>query len=299
MSRARIEYDFCPMPRRWYAGWSNHQGLYARGLRAALFELADGGPIPVHGADWLASLCNQMAIHGKDRPNVRKALKQFVADGLIGCDGTHVRGRFLPDAGPVEHRADIETKRAVIETKRAEIDPQPCRNHDLTSGTIPLPLESTPRNDSGRISQTDRQTDKTDHTDARAGATPETGGGGLVPIEPIRKLETEGYLWLQNVLGTLPADLGSWRREYALIAGKPAAERAAVARHVLATPYIAERRSKATPGHLLKFWAQFVEGPRSFEFGQGPAVAKRFAGPSRVATAEEYAADAAGGNDPW
>jgi hypothetical protein len=119
----------------------------------------------------------------------------------------------------------------------------------------------------------------------------------VVAIEPARKLEIEGYKWLESVLGTTPPDLGSWRREYALIAAKPAAERAAVARHLMATEYVQAKRSKATPGHVLKFWQQFVEGPRSFEFDR-PATAKRFAGPSRVATAEEYAADAAGGN-PW
>jgi len=293
MSRAKIGHEFCPLPRKWYAGWAHHQGFYARGLRDALFELADGAPIPVHGSDWLSSVCSQLCVHGKDRPNVRRALKLFVADGLIGFDGEVVRGRFLPDSGPVAHRVPIESQptpnRLPIESQSS---PNQVEDRSKTGQSLPLPLESTPRNDSGRISQTDRQNRQTDHTDARA-----REAGGVVPIEPARKLEIEGYKWLESVLGSTPPDLGSWRREYALIASKPAAERAAVGRHAMATQYIRDKRSKANPGHLVKYWDDFVAGPRSFEFDR-PATAKRFAGPSRVATAEEYAADAAGGN-PW
>lgn len=110
--------------------------------------------------------------------------------------------------------------------------------------------------------------------------------------------EFVGYRWLESTLGTTPPDLFSWRDDYAKIGAKPEAERLAVARHLLKTPYIASKRSKATPGHLVKFWAQFVEGPRDVEMK--PTFAKRgFQGIPQVASAEEFARDAVNDGAAW
>lgn len=98
---------------------------------------------------------------------------------------------------------------------------------------------------------------------ARADAANTQSGGGSIEGDSGR--EHEGYRWLSEVLGTFPADLGTWRREYALIGSKPPEERARVAVHIRATQWLMEKRSRATPGHILKHWQQFDEGPRNFE----------------------------------
>lgn len=99
-------------------------------------------------------------------------------------------------------------------------------------------------------------------------------GGGSIELGP-KGTEHEGYRWLHETLGTFPADLASWRADYAAIGAKPAAERLQVARNVQATAWLMEKRSRATPGHLRKHWASFLEGPRNFDQPK-PIVAMDF-----------------------
>jgi hypothetical protein len=99
-------------------------------------------------------------------------------------------------------------------------------------------------------------------------------GGGSISLTP-PGAEHAGYRWLSDVLGTFPADLGSWRREYAAIGSKPAEELQRVAKHVQNTAWCMANRSRCTPRHLLKHWQEFVEGPRNFEL-KPPVVAMDF-----------------------
>jgi hypothetical protein len=289
--RPKLDYDFCPMPRRRHAAWAG-ASLFETGLRDRLFELHDGGPITVDGP-WEESLCKQAAVNGPERSMARRILRKWRDRGLVSVSSNTVTVVF---------RATDQ-----LAVNSQSTSSQLTVNSQSTPGQLPVNSESTfdstPRNNSNHVGETDRQTEETDETDTQTRERARELGEGVGAAEVVslvepRSAELDGYRWLQAALGSTPPDLGTWRREYATIASKPASERAAVARNALATPYIAAKRSKATPGHLLKFWAQFVEGPRTFEFDR-PAIAKRFAGPSRVATEAEYAADAAGGNDPW
>lgn len=99
-------------------------------------------------------------------------------------------------------------------------------------------------------------------------------GRGSIDVTP-PGAEHEGYRWLHATLGTIPADLGSWRTEYRTIGSKPAGERERVALHVQATAWCMQHRSKCTPRHILKHWLEFLEGPRNFEL-KPPTLALDF-----------------------
>lgn len=103
-----------------------------------------------------------------------------------------------------------------------------------------------------------------------------------------------GYRWLDEMLGGggRAPDQHTWVREYVAIGRKSAAERLLVARHAMQTPYITAKLSKATPGHLVKFWAQFVEGPRDTTPQYADVKKPKYAMPE-VASRESFAQEAA------
>jgi hypothetical protein len=111
-----------------------------------------------------------------------------------------------------------------------------------------------------------------------------------------------GYRWLDDALGGggRAISLQDWRKDYHRIGSKPAAERALVARHMKLTKYIAENLRKAKPDHLLRYWDDFVAGPRNFDVKSVAPARKR--GPAPVSTPEQFELDnqfLATGGDPW
>lgn len=262
MSKTRIGYEFSPLPRRWYAGWAAHQGFYARGLRDALFEFADGGPIPIHGPDWLASVCNQLQVHGKDRPNVRRALKAFVADGLLGFDGAVVRGRFLPDADPVPHRAETTPDRLRIESgstpDRVEVRSKSGQSH-------PLPLESTPCNDSTLISQTEER-EETEETSSCVRAPARETVDVVVALRPPVQTPTSmanigARRIFEATTRTFSAATTKHREQLHEIGLKPAAEWAQAAAVLRAASAKAGNvANMLTPEHILANWHWYSQG---------------------------------------
>lgn len=78
-----------------------------------------------------------------------------------------------------------------------------------------------------------------------------------------------------------------WRHELELIGMKPDAERVAVQAAISCDSWCKTNKTSVNPTHVLKHWARYAAGNPPMK-----SVARsRFAGPSRVPTAAEYAAD--------
>lgn len=250
MSRAKIGHEFCPMPRKWHAGWAHHDGAHARGVRNALFELADGASIPVHGADWLESLCKQMQFHGRERPNVRKTLKAFAADGLIAWDGAGlVLVCFLPGA---------ELVRSVVDRSPFVVDSSSTGSRLVTDRLanehpLNIPLESTPRNDSGHDRQTDRRDRKKEETEENAGAS-----ASMHAREDLLGFKFVASLLGRNTFGIPP--LGAFTRDYTWLGARPESERAAVKLAVEADPWCQANKHLVDAPHLCKRWQRYLGG---------------------------------------
>jgi hypothetical protein len=201
---------------------------------------------------------------------VRRGLWETTAEGVVFHDWLE----WQPS------REQVETRREKTMLRVRKL--RAARSNAVTNaGVTPCP-DPVPESDSLlKIEELKLFTSEPSH--ARADAREAKAGGG-------RELAKLGYDWLMQTLGTFPPNVESWRADYERIGAKPEAERASVARNLLATPYIKARRSKATPGHLVRYWEQFVDGPRSFEFTTTAAQPLR--GPCKVHTDAEYAAAA-------
>jgi hypothetical protein len=87
-----------------------------------------------------------------------------------------------------------------------------------------------------------------------------------------------------------------WARELQLIGIKPDVERAAVLAAIRGDPWCKANKNAVDPRHVLKHWAKYAAGNPPLKSVVRAAVGGKYAGPSRVATAEEYADQ---GEDPW
>jgi hypothetical protein len=79
-----------------------------------------------------------------------------------------------------------------------------------------------------------------------------------------------------------------WRNDLERIGMKPEVERTAVLAAIRGDPWCKANKSAVNPQHVLKHWARYAAGNPPLK----PVARGRFAGPSRVPTAEEYARDA-------
>lgn len=238
MSRARVGYDFTPMPRKWHPAWAGST-MAMRGLRASLFELNDGGPITVEG-DWLTSLCKQMHVGGRERPNVRKLLLDLQARGVLGFDGQTVAICFRPDSQL--HRLDSERLANVAELSAIG------RGSDI-------PIESTPRNDTDH----DRQTDKTDKKEE----TRETRAPERARDPQLQRPEDVGFRWVGSLLGRTVFDIapiGSYPREYAWIGSRPAEERERIRAAVEVEEYFVQNPAWCDAKKLQGDWQKLLAG---------------------------------------
>lgn len=153
----RIAYDFTPFPRKLHPGWAgrSHASL---GLCLRLWMLADGQPIQVHGADWRASLCQQMGIGGRDRPTTRALMADLQTDGLMAVSGGFVTVIFHPGQSPEE--SSRSTTGVVEGLSRGSTGVQPGVGEESD------PIDLSVQNRLGQILQTDRQTEETEERDA-------------------------------------------------------------------------------------------------------------------------------------
>lgn len=247
---ARIPYEFTPFPRKLHPGWAGRSHA-SWGLCVRLWLLADGQPIQVHGADWRASLCQQMGIGGRDRPTTRALMADLQSDGLMTVLGGFVHVMFHPNQG-LPGTTELVPELVVEGYDRG------------TTGVVPgvrqesYPLDLSDRNHSDRFLQTDRQTDKTERENARADSD-----AWIV-----------GRDWfVQTVLGgdsTQAPDIGKWRSDYGAIGRKPESERSVASETARVDPWVVANRRAANPGHFVKHWGRYVsgglksvEGPRS------------------------------------
>jgi len=240
MSR-KVGYEFSPLPKKWHAAWAD-LSMPMRGLRASLFELADGGPITVDG-DWLTSLCKQMNVGGRERPNVRKSLLDLQARGVLAVDGQTVSICFRPDSQLHRPVADLSAI---------------GRGSDI-------PIDSTPQNDSTTVRQKERR-EENRREKMMSACAPEraTAPEPRPPIDTSKlqqRPEDVGFRFVASLLGRSPFDIapvGSFPREYAHIGSKPAEERERVRVAVEATQYFIENPAWCDAKKLAADWPKLL-----------------------------------------
>jgi hypothetical protein len=103
-------------------------------------------------------------------------------------------------------------------------------------------------------------------------------------------LASIGHDFMQTATGR-PYALSEWRPQLERIGMKQLTERLAVIRSVQACEFCRSNPMSATPTYLLKHWDRYAAGNPPLKPVVRAAVGGRYAGPSRVATAAEYAAD--------
>jgi hypothetical protein len=156
---ARIPYDFTPFPRKLHPGWAGRSHA-SWGLCLKLWLLGDGQPIQVHGADWRASLCQQMGIGGRDRPTTRALMADLQSDGLMTVLGGFVHVKWHPNQG-MPGTTELAPELVAEEYDRGSTGVQPG------VGQESYPLDLSVDNHSGRFLQTDRQTEEREREHAR------------------------------------------------------------------------------------------------------------------------------------
>lgn len=301
MARQKIGYEFMPFPKRLHPLWKG-QPMGALGICLKLFELNEGRDVKYYGDDWMAWLCLQMDIHGRDRPNVRKTLARLQELGLIGVSGDLVSFCFRDDD---ELRVSLSADRALTNTSPTPAQHQPipssCSDEHQPTSDSTFPLDLSVENDSGQKIQTDK-TEETRQDESNAQARACTRETVAEVVQLSQAPEYIGFRWLNLALGGAAPDFGSWRSDYERIGVKPEAERSAVAQHMLASDYIVENRRKAKPDHLLKYWADFVDGPRNVKRPFAATQPPTRRGMAPVSTHEEFVEDArrmAAGEFTW
>lgn len=187
---ARIPYDFTPFPRKLHPGWAGRSHA-SWGLCVRLWLLADGQPIQVHGADWRASLCQQMGIGGRDRPTTRALMADLQSDGLMTVAGGFVHVKFHPDQGR-PGTTELRTELVAEEYDRGSTGVQPGVRQES------YPSDLSVEKHSGRVLQTDRQTDRIER---------ERGGDALEGAALVTWILNDHYRRYHDLLLRPPAGL--------------------------------------------------------------------------------------------
>lgn len=169
--------------------------------------------------------------------------------------------------------AQLRLKRESSAT-RTRLSRESGKSEAVSPGKTPSVTPSRPVPSRPSLSPSENSSNLSTTTTSPSACANDQSGSGSIDVTP-PGAEHEGYRWLHATLGTIPADLGSWRAEYRTIGSKPAGERERVALHVQATAWCMQHRSKCTPRHILKHWLEFLEGPRNFEL-KPPTLALDF-----------------------
>ncbi len=130
--------------------------------------------------------------------------------------------------------------------------------------------------------------------EARAGSVDDDLPGERPSLRAVvdRDEAISGKVWFREAMGADHFDLDSWRSEFAKMWRAPAPERLAVARSLAADSWVQGNRKKAHPGHVVKFWAEYVDGPRNLGERAAPKPRSTV---GEVSPANEHAADGTGG----
>lgn len=135
-------------------------------------------------------------------------------------------------------------------------------------------------------------------SNSNAEKRPVTSGNSVpyraVPEEELRPPPTRegpslfriGHDLIRDAIGNQYGD--EWRRQLERIGEKPDPERRAVVAAISCDPWCRANKTSVNPDHVLKHWAKYAAGNPPLK----SVVRSRYAGPSRVPTAEEYAQDA-------
>lgn len=172
---ARIPYDFTPFPRKLHPGWAGRSHA-SWGLCLRLWLLAEGQPIQVHGADWRASLCQQMGIGGRDRPTTRALMADLQVDGLMTVVSGFVHVQFHPNQG-APGTTELVPELVGEGSARGSTGVQPGVRQES------YPSDLSVDNHSDRFLQTDRQKEEKERGRAREDFVPARRPVGEPPAD--------------------------------------------------------------------------------------------------------------------
>jgi hypothetical protein len=114
---------------------------------------------------------------------------------------------------------------------------------------------------------------------ARAAARASNDGADIIEMRTSGDYAAIGVQWFYHVEQRF-MDMTSWRDPLEKIGRKPAEERAIVAANWQATPYIKSREKLFYPDHAVRYWDDFLRGPRNLTRPFEPARTKAVGLPS-------------------
>lgn len=148
----RVGYPFVPAPQRLSLLWSECS-FFERAVAGEAFRSVQGQPSRFSG-DWRDALCCAMAVPGKERPNVKRALASLQSRGLIVVENGTIDVLFV-DA-QVDVRTTSDASQVAVRSTSGR-------------GQVAVSLESSQRNHSSHDPQIER-IDRSDKTDRYAPA---------------------------------------------------------------------------------------------------------------------------------
>lgn len=132
------------------------------------------------------------------------------------------------------------------------------------------------------------------HTESR-GVTPSHTASLLtvpsVPAVPEEELRTPPTRVASDLIQSATGVFfgAEWGRELQAIGIKPDVERTAVLAAIRGDPWCKANKNAVDPRHVLKHWAKYAAGNPPLKQVVRAAVSGKYAGPSQVAAAEDYA----------
>lgn len=86
---SKVTYSFVPTPRELGTEWLS-VSFYQRAVAGEIFRVLGPTPARILGADWQEAVCRALAIHGRERREVKRAMDALVAAGLMSHDGEYL-----------------------------------------------------------------------------------------------------------------------------------------------------------------------------------------------------------------
>ena len=123
---------------------------------------------------------------------------------------------------------------------------------------------------------------------ARQAMRAQNDGADIIEMRSSGDYAAIGVCWFYHIEQRF-MDMHVWREPLASIGRKPAEERAIVARNWQETPYIRAREKLFYPDHAVRYWDDFLRGPRNMTKPFEPARAKQAGLPSSRSEIESIA----------
>lgn len=266
---SKLGFRFAAVPKDRHPEWFE-VSLLARTIGLELFatiydEKTRSAEVAVAEA-WTVSLCRLMRVEARERLAACRALESLERHGLLVIENGKASLVF---------RADQELG------KSTSSNPQEDAKTPSREVQEQVKRSPTAGNDSTPVPQKDKKEEI--RLEEREAPAPD----GPTPFRI-------GHDLIRDAIGNQYGN--EWRRELESIGVKPEGERRAVQAAISRDPWCKANKTSVNPTHVLKHWAKYAAGNPPLKSVVRAAVGGKYAGPSRVATAEEYADQ---GEDPW